>query len=59
MVIAIVFSSWIGFSTIFCLAFAAVAARKRPLVGENTTVEAEAPSRQAQSREFKAVCATS
>src|SRR6266571_4207646 len=35
MVIAIIVTSWVGFSTIICLAFARVAARPRPLVGDN------------------------
>lgn len=35
MVIAIIVTSWVGFSTIICLAFARVAARPRPLVDDN------------------------
>ena len=41
MVIAIIVTSWIGFSTILCLAFARVAARPRPLVGDNVPLVGE------------------
>jgi len=38
MVIAIIVTSWVGFSTIICLAFARVAARPRPPVGDNVSL---------------------
>jgi hypothetical protein len=59
MVIAIILTSWVGFSTILCLAFAGVAARTRPLLGDNFAAEAETPSRQTLRPDFEAVCATS
>ena len=41
MVIAIIVTSWVGFSTIICLAFARVAARPRPRVGDDIQVVGE------------------
>ena len=38
MVIAIIVTSWVGFSTLICLAFARVAARPRPTVGDNASL---------------------
>ena len=45
MVIAIILTSWVGFSTIICLAFARVAARPRPLVGDNVPLVGDNVSR--------------
>jgi len=60
MVIVIILASWVGFSTILCLAFAAVASRPRPLVGDNPPAKAEVPSHQESSRpEYKEVCTVS
>src|ERR1051326_5870728 len=41
MVIAIILASWLGLSTIICLAFARVAARPRPLVSDNVSLVGE------------------
>ena len=59
MVIVIILASWVGFSTILCLAVAAVAARPRPLVNENQPAKAEVPSRQEPKPEYKSVCTVS
>jgi len=71
MVIVIFVTAWVVFSTIICLAFARVAARRRPqvndnvplvaekvsAVGDTAKVEIEAPRRQTRNAELT-VCAT-
>ena len=58
MVIVAILASWVGLSVVLCLAFAAVAARKRPLVGETIPAEAESPDARSLAPAFRAVCAT-
>ena len=59
MVITVILTSWVCFSTILCFALAGVAARRRPLFGDGLPGEAETLGRETEVPEFEAVWATS